>query len=294
MSNGMIDLYTWVTPNGRKVSILLEELGLPYEVHPIDIGKDDQFTPEFLAISPNNKIPAIVDRDTGISLMESGAILIYLADKTGKFLPAAGEPRYRVDRMADVADGRHRTDARPGAPLPALQQGQGALRRGALSRRGAPALRRARPAARGATPSSPATTRSPTSRSGRGLAASNGRRSTSTRFPTSSAGTSRSPPARPCRRAITCRNSQPTSRCRERNSSRRTSRVRRAALSLRSQPGFGSMRSATSTAASTCSRRWRRTSGATLKRVRPERRRSRSFSATMSTAGRNRARSSTG
>jgi len=92
----MIDLYTWATPNGRKISILLEELGLPYEVHPIDIGKDDQFKPDFLAISPNNKIPAIVDRDTGLSLMESGAILIYLADKTGRFLPAAGEKRYRT------------------------------------------------------------------------------------------------------------------------------------------------------------------------------------------------------
>jgi GST-like protein len=92
----MIDLYTWVTPNGRKVSILLEELGIPYTVHPIDIGKDDQFKPEFLAVSPNNKIPAIVDRDTGISLMESGAIMIYLGDKAGKFLPTVGEARYRV------------------------------------------------------------------------------------------------------------------------------------------------------------------------------------------------------
>ena len=92
----MIDLYTWATPNGRKVSIFLEELGLPYEVHPIDIGKNDQFKPEFLAISPNNKIPAIVDRDTGIALMESGAILIYLADKTGRFLPKEGEQHYRV------------------------------------------------------------------------------------------------------------------------------------------------------------------------------------------------------
>lgn len=92
----MIDLYTWITPNGRKVSILLEELGLPYEVHPVDIGKDDQFKPEFLAISPNNKIPAIVDRGSGIALMESAAIMIYLAEKTGRFLPAAGEARYRV------------------------------------------------------------------------------------------------------------------------------------------------------------------------------------------------------
>ena len=92
----MIDLYTWTTPNGRKVSIALEEFGLPYTVHPVDIGKDEQFKPEFLKISPNNRIPAIVDRDTGISLMESGAILIYLGDKTGKFLPREGEPRYRV------------------------------------------------------------------------------------------------------------------------------------------------------------------------------------------------------
>jgi len=92
----MIDLYTWTTPNGRKASIALEEMGLPYTAHAVDIGKDEQFKPEFLKISPNNRIPAIVDRDTGMSLMESGAILIYLADKTGKFLPASGEPRYRV------------------------------------------------------------------------------------------------------------------------------------------------------------------------------------------------------
>ena len=92
----MIDLYTWTTPNGRKVSILLEELGLPYEAHAVDIGKDDQFKPEFLKISPNNKIPAIVDRDNGLALMESGAIMIYLADKTGRFLPREGEARYRA------------------------------------------------------------------------------------------------------------------------------------------------------------------------------------------------------
>ena len=69
----MIDLYTWTTPNGRKASIALEELGLPYTTHPIDIGKDEQFKPEFLRISPNNRIPAMVDRENGISLMESGA-----------------------------------------------------------------------------------------------------------------------------------------------------------------------------------------------------------------------------
>jgi GST-like protein len=89
----MIDLYTWGTPNGRKISIMLEEVGLPYRVHSVDITKDEQFKPDFLAISPNNKIPAIVDSEgpggKPLSLFESGAILIYLAEKTGKFLPAA-------------------------------------------------------------------------------------------------------------------------------------------------------------------------------------------------------------
>ncbi len=88
----MIDLYYWPTPNGWKISIMLEECGLPYRLLPINIGKGEQFTPEFLAISPNNRMPAIVDRapaDAGapISVFESGAILIYLANKTGKFLP---------------------------------------------------------------------------------------------------------------------------------------------------------------------------------------------------------------
>ncbi|HKY86327.1 MAG TPA: glutathione S-transferase N-terminal domain-containing protein [Pseudorhodoplanes sp.] len=92
----MIDLYTWTTPNGRKISIALEELGLPYKAHPINIGKDEQFAPDFLKISPNNRIPAIVDHDNNMSLFESGAILIYLGDKTGKFLPKEGEARYRV------------------------------------------------------------------------------------------------------------------------------------------------------------------------------------------------------
>jgi len=92
----MIDLYTWTTPNGRKVSIALEELGLPYKVHAIDIGKDDQFTRQFLAISPNNKIPAIVDSDTGMTLMESGAILAYLAEKTGQLMPKDEKSRWQA------------------------------------------------------------------------------------------------------------------------------------------------------------------------------------------------------
>ena len=87
----MIDLYTWPTPNGRKVSIALEEFGLEYFAHAVNLQKDEQFTPEFLAISPNNKIPAIVDRSNGQAVMESGAILIYLAEKCDQFW---GENRY--------------------------------------------------------------------------------------------------------------------------------------------------------------------------------------------------------
>ncbi|WP_438867982.1 glutathione S-transferase N-terminal domain-containing protein [Pseudomonas sp. L1(2025)] len=88
----MIDLYYWTTPNGHKVSLFLEEAGLPYKVHPINIGQGDQFKPDFLKIAPNNRIPAIVDHspaDGGapISLFESGAILLYLAEKTGQFIP---------------------------------------------------------------------------------------------------------------------------------------------------------------------------------------------------------------
>jgi GSH-dependent disulfide-bond oxidoreductase len=92
----MIDLYTWTTPNGRKASIMLEEVGLPYTAHAIDISKGEQFQPDFLKIGPNNRIPAIIDRDNGFHLMESGAILLYLAEKTGKLLPIEMQARYRV------------------------------------------------------------------------------------------------------------------------------------------------------------------------------------------------------
>ncbi|MCF3629146.1 glutathione S-transferase N-terminal domain-containing protein [Thalassospiraceae bacterium LMO-SO8] len=94
----MIDLYSWPTPNGHKVHIMLEETGLAYNIHPINIQKGDQFQPEFLKISPNNRIPAIVDQDgpggKPYSLFESGAILIYLAEKTGKFLPTDPTTKY--------------------------------------------------------------------------------------------------------------------------------------------------------------------------------------------------------
>jgi GST-like protein len=92
----MIDLYTFTTPNGRKASIMLEEVALPYNVHKIDITKNEQFTPEFVAINPNSKIPAIVDQDTGITVFESGAILIYLAKKTGKLLPTNDKEHFQV------------------------------------------------------------------------------------------------------------------------------------------------------------------------------------------------------
>jgi GST-like protein len=92
----MIDLYSWPTPNGRKVSIMLEELGLAYTVFPVDITKGEQHSPDFLKISPNNKVPAIVDHDTDLSLMESGAILIYLGDKTKRLIPRNGPERWRV------------------------------------------------------------------------------------------------------------------------------------------------------------------------------------------------------
>jgi GST-like protein len=94
----VIDLYTWPTPNGHKVHIMLEEIGMPYNVIPVNIGEGEQFAPDFLKISPNNKMPAIVDRDgpngKPMALAESGAILVYLSEKTGQFLPVDGPGRY--------------------------------------------------------------------------------------------------------------------------------------------------------------------------------------------------------
>ena len=97
----MIDLYYWPTPNGWKITVMLEEAGLPYQIIPVNIGRGDQFKPEFLAISPNNRMPAIVDQAPAgggqpISVFESGAILLYLAEKTGRFLPADVRGRYEV------------------------------------------------------------------------------------------------------------------------------------------------------------------------------------------------------
>ena len=148
----MIDLYTWPTPNGDKVHIALEELGLAYEVHAVDIGAGDQFKPEFLKISPNNRIPAIVDRDgpggKQLSMFESGAILIYLAEKTGKLLAPKGASALCGAAMADVPDGRPRPDAGPGQPFPLFRGGEISLRHRSLHQRGEAALQRVGPAAR--------------------------------------------------------------------------------------------------------------------------------------------------
>ena len=92
----MIDLYTWTTPNGRKASIMLEEVGLPYTVHAVNITEGEQFDPEFLKISPNNKIPAIVDQENGLTMMQSGAILLYLAEKAGMLMPKEGRASWQV------------------------------------------------------------------------------------------------------------------------------------------------------------------------------------------------------
>jgi GST-like protein len=92
----MIDLYTWTTPNGRKPAIMLEECGLEYSVHPVNIREQEQFKPEFVKICPNSKIPAIVDHDAKVSIFESGAILVHLAEKTGRFLPSKDPGRAKV------------------------------------------------------------------------------------------------------------------------------------------------------------------------------------------------------
>jgi GSH-dependent disulfide-bond oxidoreductase len=100
----MIDLWYWTTPNGHKVTIFLEETALPYKIVPINIGKGEQFKPEFLAVSPNNRIPALIDNDPPgggkpISVFESGAMLVYLAEKSGRFLPPMSQPAERADAM---------------------------------------------------------------------------------------------------------------------------------------------------------------------------------------------------
>ena len=125
----MIDLYYWTTPNGHKITIFLEETGLPYKIIPVNIGKGEQFKADFLAVSPNNRIPAIVDHAPAgggkpIAVFESGAILLYLAEKTGQFLLARPARAHRGDPVAVLADGQSRADGRPEQSLQQLRGGQ--------------------------------------------------------------------------------------------------------------------------------------------------------------------------
>ena len=141
----MIEVWSWPTPNGHKVHIALEELGLPYRIVPVDIGAGEQFKPEFLAITPNHRIPAIVDPDgpggKALRLFESGAILIYLAEKAGRADPRRPGRALYVPAMADVPDGRRRADVRPVEPFRKLCAREAAVRDRALHERGgAPAI----------------------------------------------------------------------------------------------------------------------------------------------------------
>ena len=179
------------TPNGVKVSIMLEEIGLPYEAHRVDIGANESWTPEFLCLNPNGKIPAILDPDgpggKPLALFESGAILIYLAEKTGQLLPAGGGA-LRDHHLGDVPDGVHRADVRAGRLLPQVRRARlrgqaaaGALRQGIQA-----AARRAGDAAAGPRLDHGRYSASPTSRRSAGCAIS----SASTAPATSSSGTS--------------------------------------------------------------------------------------------------------
>ena len=131
-----LQLYSLPTPNGVKVSIMLEEIGLPYEPHLVDFGKDDQKTPEFLSLNPNGKIPAIIDPDgpggKPLGLFESGAILQYLADKTGKLMPADPARRWETIQWVHFQMGGDRADVRPGRLLQQIRRqgfrGQAAAR----------------------------------------------------------------------------------------------------------------------------------------------------------------------
>ncbi|WP_353212634.1 glutathione S-transferase N-terminal domain-containing protein [Rhodovarius sp.] len=134
----MIELWTWNTPNGRKISAALEEMGLPYKVVPVNISKDEQFNPAFLAFSPNNRIPAIIDPDgpggAPITVFESGAILLYLAEKTGRFMPA--DLRGRVEVLEWLMWQMGGFGPMPGQVHHFLMQSEGAARDYGLARYG--------------------------------------------------------------------------------------------------------------------------------------------------------------
>ena len=170
----MIDLHYWPTPNGHKITMFLEEAGLPYTIVPVNIGSGEQFKPDFLTISPNNRMPAIVDHDPAdggapISLFESGAILLYLAEKTGRFIAADLRGRAEVMQWLFWQMGGARADGRPEPPLPQLRAGEAALRDRPLRQRDATGSTACSTRAWPTATSSPATTtRSPTWRPIRG------------------------------------------------------------------------------------------------------------------------------
>ena len=198
----MIDLYYWPTPNGHKITMFLEEAGLDYVIKPVNISAGDQFKPEFLAISPNNRMPAIVDREPAdggepVTVFESGAILLYLAEKTGRFLPADVRGRDGSHAVAVLADGRARADGRAEPPLQPIRAGEDALRDRALRQRDRPAVRRARRPARRPRRSSPASIPSPTWPPIRGSCRTSSRARTSPTSPMSSAGSPKSAPGPP-------------------------------------------------------------------------------------------------
>ena len=135
LSNPLIDLFFWPTGNGKKISIMLEEVGLPYRIVPVNINKGDQFAPEYDAINPNNKMPAIVDPDAAggtLVVFESGAILQYLAEKTGKLLPTDLHGKYRVLQWVYWQVGRPRTDGGPGASLPQVRAPESRIRHASI------------------------------------------------------------------------------------------------------------------------------------------------------------------
>ena len=146
----MIDLHYWPTPNGKKVTILLEECGLPYKIVPVNIGRGDQFSKEFLEMNPNHRMPVMVDHEPKgggkpIAIFESGAIMMYIAEKAGKFYPQDAARAPRREPVADLADGQPGAQERRMRPLPARRPGQGRrpeIRHHALHRRGQSPLRR--------------------------------------------------------------------------------------------------------------------------------------------------------
>ena len=230
----MIDVYTWTTGNSRKIPIFLEEAGLPYRLHMVNIRTGEQFKPEFVAICPNSKMPAIVDQDgpggKPLSLFELGAILIYLGDKTGKLIGRM-PPALSRHRMGDVPDGQRRAAVRAGQPLPQQDAGENPLRDRPLRQGSDAPLQGAGRSARRGRISSPATTRSPTSRpmSGCAIPRTRGRRSTT--IPTSSAGSMRSTRGRRCSARTRGRGS------RRSLSGSQESRLRRLTINVRlSQP----------------------------------------------------------